>query len=197
VHRRSRFLTSADPKTGFSSQEPRRPRFSFFHLHNVKEQTPWPGWARRRWKRRFLILRTEVCFRLPGSLSALSEIVSSGGDWHPASLTLAGYKTGTFPCQHPILNFRISSFFQNLKVQIALYFQRLAEVSWVVSGPALISDGGLYGGVIWVSTAQNDKSDIFAASILAALGTPWFASILAPAFPRSSTGHPRSSPHDS
>lgn len=37
------------------SQEPRRPRFSFFHLHNVKELTSDPGFRATSWKRSFHI----------------------------------------------------------------------------------------------------------------------------------------------
>src|SRR5690606_8865300 len=41
--------TSTRIAPGFSSQEPRRPRFSFFNLHNVKEPTSLPnGLGRRR-----------------------------------------------------------------------------------------------------------------------------------------------------
>jgi hypothetical protein len=40
------FLTSTGIASSFSSQEPRRPRFSFFYLHNVKELTSLPSRAR-------------------------------------------------------------------------------------------------------------------------------------------------------
>src|SRR5690554_4712540 len=40
------FLTSTGIASSFSSQEPRRPRFSFFHLHNFKELTSLPSRAR-------------------------------------------------------------------------------------------------------------------------------------------------------
>jgi hypothetical protein len=36
-------LTSTGIASSFSSQEPRRPRFSFFYLHNVKELTIPPS----------------------------------------------------------------------------------------------------------------------------------------------------------
>jgi hypothetical protein len=34
--------TAPSPRARLGSQEPRRPRFSFFHLHNVKELTSGP-----------------------------------------------------------------------------------------------------------------------------------------------------------
>lgn len=50
MHRRSRFdLLNQDRSRPFSPQEPRRPRFSFFLLHTVKEPTPRPT---QRLKRR-------------------------------------------------------------------------------------------------------------------------------------------------
>jgi hypothetical protein len=39
VHPSKVFVTSTGIASSFSSQEPRRPRFSFFYLHNVKEPT--------------------------------------------------------------------------------------------------------------------------------------------------------------
>jgi hypothetical protein len=42
VHPSKVFLTSTGIASSFSSQEPRRPRFSFFYLHNVKELTRKP-----------------------------------------------------------------------------------------------------------------------------------------------------------
>ena len=114
--------------------------------------------GRRRWKQSFRIFENRSLLRLPGSFSALLESVSSGGDKHPSSPTSAGYKTGKLPCQHPILNFRITS-----------RFQRLAEVFGTVRRRRF-SDGGLYGGVVWVSTAQNDKIDIFAGAPIMAAG---------------------------
>ena len=42
VHPSKVFVTSTGVNPSFSSQEPRRPRFSFFYLHNVKELTSDP-----------------------------------------------------------------------------------------------------------------------------------------------------------
>ncbi|WP_284394549.1 hypothetical protein, partial [Devosia yakushimensis] len=56
--------------------EPRRPRFSFFILHNVKKQTQPPSRQQRHLEARlpYLLLgKTSSVFRLPGSQSALSE----------------------------------------------------------------------------------------------------------------------------
>src|SRR5690606_7610630 len=46
VHPSKVFVTSTGVNPSFSSQEPRRPRFSFFYLHNVKELTSLPSRAR-------------------------------------------------------------------------------------------------------------------------------------------------------
>jgi len=43
VHPSKVFSTSTGVNSSFSSQEPRRPRFSFFYLHNVKELTIPPS----------------------------------------------------------------------------------------------------------------------------------------------------------
>jgi hypothetical protein len=70
------FLTSTGIASSFSSQEPRRPRFSFFHLHNVKELTIPPSPASIViGSIRFHIPNRETNFtdRLPGRSSALSE----------------------------------------------------------------------------------------------------------------------------
>ena len=87
---------------GFGSQEPRRPRFSFFHLHNVKEQTPEPGGTRRRWKhrlpnfgnRRVLpVARQHLCPFL-----ILAETAAPQGVPHQR---WAGYMADLLRCQHP------------------------------------------------------------------------------------------------
>jgi hypothetical protein len=44
VHPSKVLTTSTGIASSFSSQEPRRPRFSFFYLHNVKELTFTPHW---------------------------------------------------------------------------------------------------------------------------------------------------------
>ena len=72
THRKS--STSTRLTSSFSSQEPRRPRFSFFCLHNVKELTHRRHRLIRRESRALTILQeTEVCLRLPGSHPALSR----------------------------------------------------------------------------------------------------------------------------
>jgi len=43
VHPSKVFSTSTGVNPSFRSQEPRRPRFSFFYLHNVKELTIPPS----------------------------------------------------------------------------------------------------------------------------------------------------------
>ena len=79
-----RFLTYTGFASGFGPQEPRRPRFPFFHLHNVKELTSGPVAGRRRWKRCFLILRDKELIPVarqhlcPFKISAISETGAAG-----------------------------------------------------------------------------------------------------------------------
>ena len=114
-------LTSAGIASSFSSQEPRRPRFSFFHLHNFKELTSLPSRARTSLEAlaSTFFQGTGLHFRLPGRSSALSE---NAEQWERSSLdvvNVAGCSRDRLACQHPIFNFRLVPNFENLKVSIA------------------------------------------------------------------------------
>ena len=81
-------------------QEPRRPRFPFFHLHNVKERTSGASFEGDvSGSRASKISGTRRRFRLPGSTSALSEIAAAGPQ-SPRRSALAGYMADPFGCQH-------------------------------------------------------------------------------------------------
>ena len=95
-------LTYTGFASGFDPQEPRRPRFPFFHLHNVKELTPGPGSGRRRWKQSlpefrdtgpFPVARQHLC---PFEISALATAPQAA-----RSEAMAVYMAGSFACQHP------------------------------------------------------------------------------------------------
>ncbi|HEV7717673.1 MAG TPA: hypothetical protein VGO70_01720, partial [Arsenicitalea sp.] len=68
-----------------------------------------------------------------------------------ASSALAGYEGDFLVCQHPTLKSRISSFFQRLTEGLAAVSVAAASVIAVI-----------YGRGIFLSTAENDKSDILA-----------------------------------
>ena len=121
VHPSKVFLTSTGIASSFSSQEPRRPRFSFFHLHNFKELTSLPSRARTSLEAlaSTFFQGTGVSVRLPGRSSALSE---NAEQWERSSLdvvNVAGCSRDRLACQHPIFNFRLVPNFENLKVSIA------------------------------------------------------------------------------
>ena len=103
-------LTSTGIASSFSSQEPRRPRFSFFYLHNVKELTIPPSPASIViGSIRFRIPNQETNFtvRLPGRSSALSE---NAEQWEQQVLdvvNVAGCTQHRFQCQQPIFVFRV------------------------------------------------------------------------------------------
>ena len=146
-----------DLRPGSAPQEPRRPRFPFFHLHNVKERTPgasFEGGVMEVSTSEFW--RTEPCFRFPGSRSALSI---SRQQWERQALGVvngAGCIRGIFACQHPIFTFRRSPETENLRSKIALVSQWLASI--VTAFPRRrLSDGGY----IWMTIlAVNTDSDV-------------------------------------
>ncbi len=159
MHRRSRLkpLRICIRKV---SQEPRRPRFSFFYLHNVKELTSGPGAGRRRWKQSFRILANRAFVRFPGTRPCPFRIADQ---WERVSLgvvSVAGFKPDISVCQHPIFNFRN---FRNSKLEIAncLVFSRVCFSLWHLAAPRSSAMGGLYGRPPNLSTGQNDKSVIF------------------------------------
>ena len=115
------FLTSTGIASSFSSQEPRRPRFSFFHLHNFKELTSLPSRARTSLEAlaSAFFQGTGVSVRLPGRSSALSE---NAEQWERSSLgvvNVAGCSRDVFVCQHPIFVFRFEPKLENLKPKIS------------------------------------------------------------------------------
>ena len=115
------FLTSAGIASSFSSQEPRRPRFSFFHLHNFKELTSLPSRARTSLEAvaSTFFQGTGVSVRLPGRSSALSE---NAEQWERLALgvvNVAGCIRDVFVCQHPIFVFRFEPKLENLKPKIS------------------------------------------------------------------------------
>jgi hypothetical protein len=84
------------------SQEPRRPRFSFFHLHNVKELTSDPVAGATSWKRSFHISRDTRL--LPVTRQHLCPFLISAVVAAPQSRSasaMAVYMAGHFHCQHP------------------------------------------------------------------------------------------------
>jgi hypothetical protein len=101
-------LTSTGIASSFSSQEPRRPRFSFFHLHNFKELTSLPSRARTSLEAlaSTFFQGTGVSVRLPGRSSALSEIVEQWERLALGVVNVAGCSRDVFVCQHPIFIFR-------------------------------------------------------------------------------------------
>ena len=114
-------LTSAGIASSFSSQEPRRPRFSFFYLHNFKELTSLPSRARTSLEAlaSTFFQGTGVSVRLPGRSSALSE---NAEQWERLALgvvNVAGCIRDVFVCQHPIFVFRFEPKLENLKPKIS------------------------------------------------------------------------------
>ncbi|WEK04678.1 MAG: hypothetical protein P0Y65_21300 [Candidatus Devosia phytovorans] len=76
VHPSKVFSTSTGVNPSFSSQEPRRPRFSFFYLHNVKELTIPPSPASIVIESIALKIPSEnmtLCAGYPAGHPALSE----------------------------------------------------------------------------------------------------------------------------
>ena len=107
VHPSKVFLTSTGIASSFSSQEPRRPRFSFFYLHNFKELTSLPSRARTSLEAlaSTFFQGTELFFRLPGSSSALSEIAEQWERLALGVVNVAGYSRNVSVRQHPISSF--------------------------------------------------------------------------------------------
>ena len=119
VHPSKVFLTSTGIASSFSSQEPRRPRFSFFHLHNFKELTSGPAAGRRRWKQRFRILANRTFSPVARQQVCPFRIVEQ---WERSSLdvvNVAGCSRDVFVCQHPIFDFRFLPNFEKLNSLIS------------------------------------------------------------------------------
>jgi hypothetical protein len=142
VHPSKSCLTSTRIAPSFRSQEPRRPRFSFFNLHNVKELTHRRHRPIRRLEAGLPVFfqGTRSCVRLPGRSSALSDCVDQWEQQVLASSTLAGCIRDDSVCQHPVFVFRQSAKFETLKLKFAFSFRNLPSSS-PPSGAALFSDG--------------------------------------------------------
>ena len=104
VHRRSR-LKPPGPKTRLVSQEPRRPRFSFFHLHNVKELTSDPLKGRRRWKQCFRILANRTLSPVARHQACPFRNVDQWERLALGVVNVAGCMRDTSACQHPCFKF--------------------------------------------------------------------------------------------
>lgn len=140
-------------------QEPRRPRFPFFHLHAVKEPTSCPSRARRRWKHQLPNSRREQDFisGCPAASLPFQKNADSGSESRSTSSALAGCSRGSLACQHPIFNFRPGPEPENLKPKISFQFQRLASV--VTAFPRRrLSDGRVIWAAHWaVNSGKRQK----------------------------------------
>lgn len=130
VHPSKSFNFHQASQPSFSSQEPRRPRFSFFNLHNVKEPTSLPKRARTSSENSVSTFfeGTRSLIRLPGRSSALSEAADQWERQALASSTFAGCTRDVSVCQHPISDLRFDPKLENLKPRIALPFQWFAAL---------------------------------------------------------------------
>jgi hypothetical protein len=132
----------------FGSQEPRRPRFSFFHLHAVKELTPVPKGMASSEAGLPKNMRTKPCRRLPGSRSALSEIAEQ---WERnKSLDVVSGRV-VVEAPRPVnthLKFGISSEFQS--------FHRVLRYPF--RGASVCSGAAYMGDFVNLSTPVCNKS---------------------------------------
>jgi hypothetical protein len=107
MYLKKRTVEVFSPGSRTGPQEPRRPRFSFFHLHNFKELTPgatFVGGVGGSQASEFRSAKPSL--RLPGSRPALSGIAEQ---WERLALGVvsgAGCIRDVSVCQHPIFNFR-------------------------------------------------------------------------------------------
>ncbi|WEK04684.1 MAG: hypothetical protein P0Y65_00005 [Candidatus Devosia phytovorans] len=123
VHPSKVFSTSTGVNPSFSSQEPRRPRFSFFYLHNVKELTIPPSPASIVIESIALKIPSEnmtLCAGYPAGHPALSETAKQ---WEEQVLNVVsvGFTQQRFRCQHPIFVFRFDPKLENLKSKLLLF----------------------------------------------------------------------------
>ena len=107
TYRRSLFDLLPSFWLGFSPQEPRRPRFSFFHLHAVKELTLDPcGHQRHRKPRLPEFWGQNVASGCPAASLPFRYCAEQ---WERSSLgvvNVAGCSRDVSVCQHPISIFR-------------------------------------------------------------------------------------------
>ena len=151
------FLTSTGIASSFSSQEPRRPRFSFFYLHNVKELTIPPSPAsivigsnasRILQEKTLLLVAQQIS--LP-----LRKIVNSGSETRSASSTWPGYTQHLIQCQHPIF---VSSAARNSsqpapirkpETQNSFFASVACRSPQCLAAPRSAAVIGYIGGMIW------------------------------------------------
>ena len=107
------YLRNVHPSKSLSSristrpQEPRRPRFSFFFLHNVNDLTSLPSPARTSFgsSASVFVQGKQSPVRLPGRSSALSEIAEQWERLALGVVNVAGYSRNVSVRQHPISSF--------------------------------------------------------------------------------------------
>ena len=127
------------------SQEPRRPRFSFFHLHNFKELTSGPAAGRRRWKQCFRILANRTFSPVARQQVCPFRIVEQWEQQVLGVVNVAGCIRDVSVCQHPFFNFRFAfdtvvcdPELETLKLKNALFFRGLLQ-SLASCGAAVLS----------------------------------------------------------
>ena len=101
--------TSAGIASSFSSQEPRRPRFSFFFSSQCQRADPSPSPAdtsMRTFPFSMFLQRNTILPRLPGRSSALSDCADQWECLALTSSTLAGSNRDICVCQHPFFVFQ-------------------------------------------------------------------------------------------
>jgi len=139
VHPSKVLTTSTGVNPSFSSQEHRRPRFSFFNLHNVKELTLLPQWQNVVGaKLQISIRQNKLIIRLPGRSSALSEIANSGNNMSSFASSAPRYLSEPeFLVNTAFQNFGRTDFLSRLIVEFIVRFQQLASVPAAVWRRAL------------------------------------------------------------
>ena len=139
MHPSKVLTTSTGVNPSFSSQEPRRPRFSFFNLHNVKERTLLPQWQNVVGARLQISIRqNKLIIRLPGRSFALSEIANSGNNMSSFASSAPRYLSEPeFIVNTAFQNFGRTDFLSRLIVEFIVRFQRLASVPAAVWRRAL------------------------------------------------------------
>ena len=153
-------LTSTGIASSFSSQEPRRPRFSFFHLHNVKELTS-KSCSAGSTSVRATALKTgeQNPVRFPGARPCP---VRNAEQWERNSLgvvSVAGCRPDISVCQHPIFNFQNTRKpkLENTKSPV---LSRACFSLQHLPAPPSSAMGGLYGPPQNLSTGERNKTVI-------------------------------------
>ena len=97
------FTTAPRTNPRCRPQEPRRPRFSFFNLHNVKELTQCPkGYSVGESKALVISLENRILLPVARQYLCPKRIRRSvGGAGARRVVNEGGYMGGSFPRQHP------------------------------------------------------------------------------------------------